>query len=427
MKVNKNELLDLNIYSKTLENGLNVYIVPKKDIKTTYATFTTNFGSNVIEFIPNDKKDYIKVPTGIAHFLEHKMFEQEDGVDPFNFFGNNGCDANANTNYYKTTYLFSGANKLEDNLEYLIDYVQAPYFTDENVEKEKGIITQEIRMYMDDPISRLYEKTIYNAFVKHPIKIPVIVDEENINKITKEDLYECYNTFYHPSNMILVITGNVDPEKIIKIIEDNQNKKDYSKKPNIKIKTYDEPDKLEKNSETIKMNVNIPKIAVSYKINYSKIKKYSKREILNYLNLFFSIKFSSVSNFNDSLKKKQLITDNFGTTFVETDKHVLYMVLNDTSNPKELIKEIKKEMTNLEIDEEDFNRKKKVLKSGQIFMSDNIFGINHKIINNFIKYQEVFNDDLDFIDNLNYKDFKDCIKQMSFKEVGDLTIDCNDN
>ncbi len=427
MKENKNELLDLTIYSKTLNNGLNVYIIPKKDSKTTYVTFTTNFGSNVIEFVPKDKKDFIKVPTGIAHFLEHKMFEQEDGTDPFTFFGNNGCDANANTNYYKTTYLFSGANKIEDNLEFLIDYVQSPYYTDDNVEKEKGIITQEIRMYLDDPISRLYEKSIANAFIKHPIRIPVIGDEKNINAITKEDLYDCYNTFYHPSNMILVITGNADPDKLIKIIEDNQNKKDFGKNKEIKIKTYDEPDKVSKKSETIKMNVNIPKIAVNYKINYKKIKKYSKREILNYLSLFFDVKFSSVSNFNEKMKNEGLITDDFGVTFVETDNHVLFMILNDTNNPKNLIDNIKDEMTKFNVSEEDFNRKKKVLKSGQIYMSDNIFGVNHKIINNFIKYNEVFNNDLEFIYNLNFEDFKDCIKQIKFNEVTDFTIDCKDN
>ena len=427
MKENKNELLGLTIYSKTLDNGLNVYIVPKNDSKTTYATFTTNFGSNIIDFIPKGKKDFIKVPTGIAHFLEHKMFEQEDGIDPFTFFGNNGCDANANTNYYKTTYLFSGANKIEDNLEFLIDYVQSPYFTDENVEKEKGIITQEIRMYKDDPISQLYEKSIANAFIKHPIRIPVIGDEKNIKSISKEDLYNCYNTFYHPSNMILVITGNANPDKLIKIIEDNQKKKTFEPKKEIKIKIYDEPDKVGKKSETIKMNVNIPKIAVNYKINYQKIKKYSKREILNYLNLFFNIKFGSVSNFNDRIKQEALITDDFGVTFVDTDKHILYMILNDTNDPKTLIESIKDEMTKFNVTEEEFNRKKKVLKSSQIYMSDNIFGVNHKIINNFIKYHEVFNDDLDFIDSLNFESFKECIKQIKFSEVTDLTIVSNDN
>lgn len=427
MKASKNELLDLTIYSKTLDNGLQVYIVPKKDSKTTYATFTTNYGSNIIEFIPKDKDDFIKVPSGIAHFLEHKMFEQEDGTDPFTFFGNNGCDANANTTYYKTTYLFSGANKVEENLEFLLDYVQAPYFTDDNVEKEKGIITQEIRMYLDDPISRLYEQSIANSFVKHPIRIPVIGDEKNINSITKENLYDCYNTFYHPSNMLLVITGNVNPDKIINIIEENQCKKEYSKQNKITIKIYDEPDKVNKKSEVLKMNVNIPKIAVNYKINYQKLKKYSKREILNYLNLFFNIKFDNVSDFTSQMKNDGFITDPFGLVSVDTDRHILYMILNDTNKPKLLIDNIKEEMQKFNITAEAFERKKKVLKSGYIYMSDNIFGINHKIISSQLKYGEVFNDDITFIDSLNFKDFKDFIKQIKFNEVTDITIDCKNN
>lgn len=426
MQTNRNELLDLTIYSKTLKNGLKVYIVPKKDSKTTYATFTTNYGSNIIEFIPKGQNDFIKVPTGIAHFLEHKMFEQEDGTDPFTFFGNNGCDANANTNYYKTTYLFSGANKIEENLEFLIDYVQSPYFTDENVDKEKGIITQEIRMYLDDPISRLYEKSIANSFNKHPIKIPVIGDEKNINTITKENLYDCYNTFYHPSNMILVITGNVDSDKTIKVIEENQAKKDYTAKDEFKIKFYDEPDKVAKKSETLKMNVNIPKIAVNYKVNYSKIKKYSKREIFNYINLYFNIKFDNVSDFTSKMKNEGFITDPFGVVHVDTDKHFLIMILNDTNKPKVLIDKIKEEMQQFNVTPEAFERKKKVLKSGQIYMSDNIFSVNHKIINNQIKYGEVFNDDLDFADSLNFKDFKDCIKQIKFTEVSDVTVESKD-
>ncbi|MEI3529808.1 MAG: pitrilysin family protein [Bacilli bacterium] len=426
MKMNKNELLDLTIYSKTLSNGLEIYIVPKKDSKTTYATFTTNYGSNIIEFVPKNQDNFIKVPSGIAHFLEHKMFEQEDGTDPFTFFSNNGCDANANTTYYKTTYLFSGANKVEENLEFLIDYVQAPYFTDENVEKEKGIITQEIRMYLDDPISRLYEQSIANSFSKHPIRIPVIGDEKNINSITKENLYDCYNTFYQPSNMVLVVTGNVDPDKIIKLVEENQKKKDYSEKSEIKIKTYDEPDKVNKKNEVLKMNVNIPKISVNYKINYQRIKKYSKREILNYLNLFFYIKFDNVSDFTSQMKNEEFITDPFGLIYVDTDKHILYMIMNDSNKPQLLIDNIKDTMQKFDITPEMFERKKKVLKSGQIYMSDNIFGINHKIISSHIKYGEVFNDDIDFIDGLTFKDFKDCIKQMKFNEASSVTIDSKD-
>ena len=183
------------------------------------------------------------------------MFEQKNGVDPFSFFSERGCSANANTNQTKTTYLFSGPNFLQENLEYLLDYVQSPYFTDSNVSKEKGIIEQEIKMYLDDPNTQLYEKLLSNCFVNHPIKYPIIGDISNINKITKEDLYECYNTFYNPSNMFIVITGNVEPNSAIETIRNNQSKKKFPIGQKIKIKKYDEPNNVVKTSETLKLNV----------------------------------------------------------------------------------------------------------------------------------------------------------------------------
>ena len=228
--------LDIDIYHEYLDNGLNVYVIPKNDVNNIYATFTTNYGSNEVEFVPLGEKKMVKVPLGIAHFLEHKMFEQEDGKDPFAFFGERGSDANANTNNFKTTYLFSGPEFFEDNMNYLLDYVQSPYFTDENVEKEKGIIEQEIKMYQDDPYTMMYERLLKNSLINNPMKDPIIGTIESVKSITKEELYTCYNTFYHPANMFVVVSGNVDPEKTIKLIEENQKKKEFEDFNKIKLK-----------------------------------------------------------------------------------------------------------------------------------------------------------------------------------------------
>ena len=178
--------MDLDVFSKTLSNGLKVYIIPKKEVNNIYVTFTTKYGSNIVEFVPNGEKDYIKVPLGIAHFLEHKMFEQEDEIDVFNFFSERGSDANANTNNKKTTYLFSGPNFFKENLEFLLDYVQKPYFTDENVEKEKGIIGQEIMMYNDYPDWKVYLNAMQAMYHNNPIKIDITGTVETIGKIDKD-------------------------------------------------------------------------------------------------------------------------------------------------------------------------------------------------------------------------------------------------
>src|SRR5574344_1595159 len=302
--------LDLDLYSETLDNGLRVFVVPFPNINNIYATFTTNFGSKTVEFIPDGKKKMVKVPYGIAHFLEHKMFEQENGEDPFNFYSSRGSDANANTDNNKTTYLFSGTEFFEDNLNYLLDYVQSPYFTDENVNKEKGIIEQEMRMYKDNPYSVLYENMISNMFHKHPIRIPIIGTYKSIYSMTKEELYTCYNTFYKPSNMFIVVTGKV-----------NHSKKNLDNKYNTKIKTYDEPNTVVKDSDSVNMNVTLPKVGIGYKLNIKDINMPFKK-IYNYISLFFDIKYDATSLLNEKLKNISIITDELYISSLEVDNFI---------------------------------------------------------------------------------------------------------
>lgn len=194
--------LEETLYHEQLSNGLNVYILPKKGFSKTFVTFTTNYGSIDREFIPLGKEEPVIVPDGIAHFLEHKMFEKEDG-DVFSKFSENGASANAFTSSTRTAYLFSSTDKVLDNTKILLDFVQQPYFTKETVDKEKGIIAQEITMYDDLPDWRLYFGAIENMYKAHPVKIDIAGTVESIGEITAEHLYECYNTFYHPSNMVL--------------------------------------------------------------------------------------------------------------------------------------------------------------------------------------------------------------------------------
>ncbi|MDD2377253.1 MAG: pitrilysin family protein [Bacilli bacterium] len=399
--------LDLDMYYEKLDNGLEVYIVPKNTINAIYVTYSTKYGSIHNEFVPIGEKKMIKVPDGIAHFLEHKVFEQEDKLDVFDFFGKRGADINANTSNLKTTYLFSGPDFYEENLDFLMDFVQKPYFTDENIKKEQGIIEQEINMVDDRPYGKLYEGIFYNSFIEHPIKIPIIGTLKSVKSITKEHLYQCYNTFYHPSNMFIVVTGNVDPEQTLDIIKKNQNKRNVEEPKKIKLKTYNEPDKVAKKSETIEMDVTIPKACIAFKINIEGMNEIPLRKIANYIGYLCSLKLGSVSVLSEELREKEIIADNLGINLTVIDKHALISVMADTNNAKVLFKRVKETLKNLSVTEEEFARLKKIMISNNLFMSDNIFSINSRIMNDIIKYNEVSTDAIkeieeSTIDEINY-------------------------
>ena len=304
MKQMKMSNLDLNLFYEKLDNGLEVYIIPRKDSNNTYVTYSTKYGSRDYEFIPIGESKMTKVPGGVAHFLEHKMFEQEDGTDPFAFFSERGADANANTNYTKTTYLFSGTKFFEENLKYLLEYVESPFFTDENVEKEKGIIEQEIMMYEDNPYTKAYEGLLYNIFVNDPIKYPIIGTVKSVRSITKKDLYDCYNTFYHPSNMFVVITGKVEAYEAMKVIREVEDKRTLEVAKKVEKKVIKEPEEVEKAYEEAEMSVSLPKFSIGYKIPLTSFKNMSRRKILHYLMMLFDIKLGPVSILQENLNKE---------------------------------------------------------------------------------------------------------------------------
>lgn len=416
MKMQKISLnkMDLDVFSKVLFNGMQVFIIPKNDVNNIYVTLTTNYGSNITEFIPRDEKDYVKVPLGIAHFLEHKMFEQEDDVDVFNFFSARGSDANANTNNKKTTYLFSGPNFFEDNLNFLLDYVQKPYFTDENVAKEKGIIIQEMKMYQDDPYSKLYEAILDASFINNNTKYPIIGTEKSVNSITKEELYMCYNTFYHPSNMVLVITGNVDPEATINIVNANQEKKEFSNPTKIKLKEYHEPDEVAIKKKIVTANVTLPKVAINYKINVNRIKDIPLRKKLLYLSILFDIKFGGTSLINEKLRNEKIINESLDVSSVDATSHILFIIMGETNKEKEFLDEIKRTMLDLTVTEAELERKKKTIISSMVYASDSIMRINHKVMNDYLKYNEVIENNYDEVKSLNYEEFNKFIKELSF-------------
>ncbi|TCJ05921.1 EF-P 5-aminopentanol modification-associated protein YfmH [Cytobacillus praedii] len=329
------------LYYEKLNNGLDVYILPKHGFNKTYATFTTKYGSIDNHFLPPGKDDYVKVPDGIAHFLEHKLFEKEDG-DVFQQFSKQGASANAFTSFTRTAYLFSSTSNVEQNLETLIDFVQAPYFTEKTVEKEKGIIGQEITMYDDNPDWRLYFGLIQNMYENHPVKIDIAGTIESISHITKDMLYECYETFYHPSNMLLFIVGPVDQEQVMKMVKDNQDRKEYKELPEIKRKFEDEPVAVAQKKQVLQMNVQTSKCLVGIKArNVTQSGKEMLKKELS-LNVMLDILFGKSSEHYSALYNEGLIDETFSFDYTEENGFGFAMVGGDTSNPDRLADTIKK-------------------------------------------------------------------------------------
>lgn len=326
--------LNETLYTKVLDNGLTVTLLPKRDFHKTYGIFTTQYGSIDNEFTPIDSNQKIKVPDGIAHFLEHKMFEKEDG-DVFQTFGKFGASANAFTSFTQTSYLFSCTDYLKQNVETLLDFVQAPYFTEQTVNKEKGIIGQEIQMYQDEPYWRLLLQLLENLYPKHPVHIDIVGTIESIDQITAEDLYRCYHTFYHPENMTFFMTGHFDPDEMIQLIENNQAAKTFDSFKKIE-RFYPEeaPEDVSTFSESY-MDVTRPKCAVGWR-GFDVIPEDSAEKIRYRfaLSLFFQLLVGNASSHFQTWYDSGLIDDTFSYEVTLDRSFHLVDINSDTEEPQ---------------------------------------------------------------------------------------------
>lgn len=384
MKVIPYPHLKETLYYDQMPNGLNVYILPKPGFQKTYATFSTKYGSIDNHFQIADSPD-TRVPDGIAHFLEHKMFEEPSG-DIFAQFASQGASANAFTSFERTTYLFSATEQILPNLETLINFVQHPYFTDENVEKEKGIIGQEINMYRDNPDWRVYFGLIEAMYKTHPVHIDIAGTIESIAEITKETLYDCYHTFYHPSNMLLFIVGGVDPEQVMLLIRDNQANKNYAPQGKVSRLFAEEPGEVREARKVAKLSVSLPKCLFGLKEPKSGL---DGHELLRHelvMKLAMDVLFSQSSSIYQQLYDEQLISDNFGFEYNCTADYGFSVIGGDTKNPELLVERFKQEVDRAiqsGINQTDFERSRKKKIGGFLRMLNS----PEAIANEFTKYR----------------------------------------
>ena len=420
MKKIKIKGLDEVICYEKLDNGLEVYLFNKETFKSSYVTFTTKYGSVYNEFVPIGKK-MTTFPKGIAHFLEHKVFAVKDGPDPMEFFSRSGAICNAYTTFDNTTYLFYATSKLKENICYLLDYVQDLFLTEESVENEKSIISEEIHMYDDRPSEVLAEKIRLNALISNPYRDSIIGTTDDISKITKEDLETCYKTFYHPSNMFLVVVGSFDVDEIMTSIKDNQRNKAFDPFNEIEVKEIKEKDEVYKKEEIINSTTSIPKVALTIKMPIKGI-NLSRRELSLYLYILFTSMFDETSSFDEELKKDNIISNTTYVSTLNTNTHMLISIINETDKYSEFINKVEDKLKNISISEEDFNRKKKVLISNEIFAYEYAEQINDIILDDILYTGKVEDNPIGVIENLKLEVLNEIIKKINSKNISKIIL-----
>ena len=388
MREIENKNIKEKCYMEKLENGLQVIIIPKKEIQKKYIIWATKFGSIDNTFIDSTTGEKVVIPDGVAHFLEHKMFEQKNGVDSLYVLMALGLDANAYTTNDHTAYLFECTDHFYEGLDELMDYVQNPYFTDQNVEKEKGIIGQEIGMYDDDPGWQLYINAMDCLYEKNTIKVDTAGTVETISGINPEMLYKCYNTFYHPSNMVLTVAGDFEPEAILaeikKRLKDNEVRGEITR-------IYPE-EKLEINKKYVEkeMEVSLPLFMIGFKDNIKdKYNEVVKRHIA--IEIILNMLIGKSSNLYNELYKEGYLLSQPDLEYEFGNEYSHVLIGGQSKNPQKVYEKIAEkiqEMKNNDINVREFERIKKkiygdyaveynnVADIGRMFASDYIKGIN---------------------------------------------------
>ncbi|ADQ14956.1 EF-P 5-aminopentanol modification-associated protein YfmH [Halanaerobium hydrogeniformans] len=399
-----NQRIDEKLIKTTLENGLNIYIFPKKDYVKQYAMLSVDFGSNDIEFIDVKNAKKRLMPEGIAHFLEHQLFEDKE-KSIFDKFADLGASANAYTNFDSTNYLFSSSGNFNKSLINLIDFVQTPYFSKKNVEKEKGIIIQEIKMYQDNPYWRSYFNLLSALYINHPVKNDIAGTVESVSSITPEDLYICYYNFYQPSNMDLILIGDIDEQKVINLIKENQAQKSF---PNFKNPTTiikEEPAAIAKKLVEEKMKVSRPMVQLAFKdpINYEEPLETIKKEYI--MNILLDILFGrSSKNYND-LYEKGYIDDSFSSTYNKKPDYAYIHLYGESDQPDLMREKIKEKLLNIDKSEikGNFQRIKRKYQGSYIRLFNNF----RHLASEFITYRRLGVDIFEIaeiIDNIEFKD-----------------------
>lgn len=388
------EKINEKVIVEHLNNGLDVILIPKKNAVRTYAMYATHFGSLNYKFKVPGEDEITVVPDGVAHFLEHKLFEEEDGVNALDKLSKLGANANAYTSFNHTAYLFSCTDKFDESFDALLKFVQNPYLTDENVEKEKGIIGQEIKMYDDEPDWQVFFGFLNCLYGDHAIAKDIAGTVETISEITPEILYKCYNTFYDPSNMVICVAGDIDTNKVLEKIKNSV--KDTPEKSEIE-RYYGNVGKDIVKERTVKqMDVSIPMFIMGFKDtenskmlnsgynedNFDKVLKHVAMEILLEMIVGKSTKLY------EEMYNEGLVTKEFGIDYSFEEDYAYSSISGESNRVDEVIERIKRRIEELKligIEDEEFNRIKRMLYGSYIKIFDSVSSCARVFINDYFR------------------------------------------
>ena len=391
--------IDEKVYYDKCDNGLPVYMLVNDKVNNFYITLSVKYGSVDTEFKSKGESEFTKVHDGVAHFLEHVNFNESDGTTAHEYFDKLGSSINAFTTFDFTCYEVFAHTKFEENLNHLLDYVQTPYFTKELIEKEKGIICEEVKMGKNNPGHKLYYGVNKALYKKDKRRNLVTGEVDDVKGTTVKELQSVFDTFYHPENMFVVITGNFNPDQAIAIIKENQAKKVFPKYMNPIKKVEKEPLNVNVEYEEIEANVEIPKVRISYKMPLSIFGNIDKRLVNIYLSIILRNNFGSTSYLREELLEKELVVG-IGASR-EIFKDVVTIDINiETKYPTEVIPIVKDKMNNLVLNEDDLKRRIRCNIAALINDFDDIEYVNSDIADQIVSHGEICDNMYELYSNL---------------------------
>ncbi len=402
------------------KSGLEIMIFPKKGHSKTYAIFATKYGSIDNCFKAIDDKEKIRVPEGIAHFLEHKLFESE-GESAFTRYAKTGASANAYTSFDKTAYLFSCTDKFEESLEILLDFVQNPYFTGESVAKEQGIIGQEISMYDDSADWRVFFNTLKAAYNAHPVKEDIAGTAETISKITPELLYKCYNSFYNLNEMVLCVCGDIEDETVLRVAD----KVLKEKKPSEVSRIYPlEDDKVSQKVIKQKLSVSTPLFNIGIKDKINQIEGLALWQRQAVIDILLELISGESSSLYLNLYEKGLINSSFSGDYMLSSSYGIAVLGGESKKPEEVYKCFFEEVERLKkdgISSKAFDTNKKALYGKMLKRYNSVEKVANDLVLCYITKVDLF-DILEAYKNVSLEDANKMLKEFFNEEYAVLSV-----